>query len=55
MTRTEQDGNYALELGWGSTQSRIGGNLVKGVNEGDSTQVIVPMGNIKFEKCPLYP
>jgi|HubBroStandDraft_4_1064222.scaffolds.fasta_scaffold481965_2 hypothetical protein len=55
MTRTEWKENSALELRCGRAGSRIGKILVKGVNEGDSAQVLVPMGNIKFEKCPLYP
>jgi hypothetical protein len=55
MTRTGREEKSPLKLGFGSVWARIGKNLVKGVNEGDSAQVIVPMGNIKFEKCPLYP
>jgi hypothetical protein len=35
--------------------TRSGEILVKGVKGAQSTQLIVTMGNIKFEKCPLYP
>jgi hypothetical protein len=55
MTRISTNGEFGPETGLPDGLSRLEKNLVKGVNEGDSAQVIVPMGNIKFKKCPLYP